>query len=347
MRKHSFNIKEISSVIAELSLDLTGKTVLTEAATGSYAITAIIAALSGARVYAYAKDSSYGSVTEVFHNMETVADDLGAEGIKLIDKLTPEIISEADIITNSGHLRPLDKDMLKYLKSDAVIPVMYEKWELRESDIDIDYCRRNGIKVAGTNERHSCVGVFNYLGDMLIKLILDSGLCLYGRRFVVVSNNDFGPYLTDTLSKMAEKVGVVTTKGRREDYGPEVVHIGEFPNIEFSEEFYDSDAVIFTAAPFSDLWIGDGRPIEPQALVNSFRNPYLLRYAGDISEKDLKKSDIPYYPAEVKSGHMGIIPSEVGWAPVIRLQAGGLKAGELMLKDENFFKGELLADMVN
>ncbi len=347
MRQHSFNINEISSVISELNLDLTGKTVLTEAATGSYAVTAIIAALSGARVYAYAKSSRYGSVTDVFHNMELIADGLGAEGIKLIDKLTPEVIGEADIITNSGHLRPLDRDKLKYLKSSAVIPVMYEKWELRDTDIDIEYCRKNGVRVAGTNERHSCIGVFDYLGDMVIKQILDAGLCLAGRRFVLISNNDFGPYLAEALVKLTDKVGVVTTADSRADYCDGVVHVGEFPDIEYREDFFDADAVIFTAAPFKNIWIGENCPITPEKISSCFRNPYILRYAGDISEDDLKKHEISFYPLTVQSGHMGIIPSDVGWAPVIRLQAGGLKAGELMLKEENFFKGELLADMVN
>ena len=52
--------------IATTELDLSGLTVLTEAATGAYATTAVVAAMAGAaRVYAFAKPSRHGSVADV------------------------------------------------------------------------------------------------------------------------------------------------------------------------------------------------------------------------------------------------------------------------------------------
>ena len=60
--------------ILRCDLDLSGFTILTEAASGAYAVTAILAAMSGAhRVFALARDSRYGSASEVAENLTTLA----------------------------------------------------------------------------------------------------------------------------------------------------------------------------------------------------------------------------------------------------------------------------------
>ena len=103
-------IDKLIKQVKSLELNLSGKTVLTEAATGAYVVTPIIAALAGAKVYAYSKTTRYGTVDEVFDNTRKQLQQGNALDLDIhfIKELTPEVISEADIITNSGHLRPLD-----------------------------------------------------------------------------------------------------------------------------------------------------------------------------------------------------------------------------------------------
>jgi hypothetical protein len=43
---------------------------------------------------------------------------------------------------------------------------------------------------------------------------------------------------------------------------------------------------------------------------------------------------------------MGVLPSAIGYDPIIRLQAGGLKVGELLIKNETSFNGIPLVDMI-
>ena len=45
-------------------------------------------------------------------------------------------LEDADIVTNSGHLRPLDEEAVGRMKPGAAIPLMYEAWELRPDDVD-------------------------------------------------------------------------------------------------------------------------------------------------------------------------------------------------------------------
>src|SRR4030066_1049351 len=259
---------KILETIKRLDLDLSGKTVLTEAATGAYVLTPIIAALAGAEVYAYTKSTKYGSVERVKKQIYSVLEEFEIVDplLHVIDFLTPEIISKVDIITNSGHLRPLNEDKLKYAKSSVVIPLMYEAWELRKADLDIEYCRKKNIKVGTTNERHPDVDVFNFLGDMALKMIFDAGLCLYNNKFILICNNDFGPFIASTLSRVS-KLAVCDSEERREKYkNLDITWIGSFPDFEIPAEYSNAEAVLFTAYPFDKEWIGYNLTIDIKKL---------------------------------------------------------------------------------
>jgi hypothetical protein len=339
---------KIKKQIEELSLNLSDKVLLTEAATGSYIVTSILGALSGAKVFAYAKDSRYGSASEVFDINRKILKDLNLDhDIKYIDRLDSSIISKADIITNSGHLRPINSEILQHVKKGCVIPLMYESWELRESDLDIKFCKENNIPVGATNERHPDIDVFSYLGDMAVRQLFDSGVCLYNNRFVLICNNHFGPYIAKTLSKVCKSLGVIDTIERKGSYDESVDWLSEFPKINIPEKYRDCEAIIFTAYPFDKNWVGDEQSEIPAVkLIKEFNNPYLIRYAGDIDTAVSDEVGLKYFPEKVHSGHMGVLPSDIGFDPVIRLQSGGLKAGELMLKGKTEYKEEILVELI-
>ena len=339
---------KILEAVARLKLDLKGKVVLTEAATGAYAVTPIIAALAGAEVYAFTKKTKYGTVEEVRRLTTELCNQFEEElAVTVIDTLTPEIIAKADIITNSGHLRPLDESKLKFAKKGVVIPLMFEAWEWREGDLDLEFSKKNNILVGATNERHPDVDVFNYLGDMALKMIFDAGLCSYNNSFILLCNNDFGPFIAKVLSKVCGSLGVCDKLENKEKYSDfNIDWLGNFPDFNVTEKYKKCDAVIFTAYPFDKSWIGEiDEPILISKLKKEIENPFVLRYAGDISEQACE-GKINYYPKYVSSGHMGILPSAIGNDPIIRLQSGGLKVGELLLENSNRFKGVEILELM-
>ena len=61
-------IDKLYRQVRALELDLRGKTVLTEAASGAYIVTPILAAIAGAKVFAFSKTTRYGKVEEIFSN---------------------------------------------------------------------------------------------------------------------------------------------------------------------------------------------------------------------------------------------------------------------------------------
>lgn len=338
--------KYIRQTIGFLGLNLTGRTVLTEAASGPYCVTPLIAGMAGAQVIAFGKTSRHGDVGEVFDNLNQRLQACGVTGCTLTDTLGPEHIGAADIITNSGHLRPLDEEKLRHAKQGVVVSLMYEAWELRDSDVDLAACRRFKISVGGLNERHPAVGVFEYLGDMAAVLIERAGLKVRDEKIVLVCNNEFGPYIAKTLCAKGARLGVIATQTHRERYDAPAEWLSDTPGHIDAGEFQDAAAVVFTAYPFDQVWIGPHRPYPLELFQKHFPRAMILRFAGDVDTAALDAAGIGYYPPEVASGHMGILPSDVGYEPVVRLQAGGLRVGQAMLEDSFDVNGRHIGSII-
>ncbi len=119
--------------VSATELNLSGMTVLTEAASGAYGVTPVIAALAGAeQVYAFCRASRYGSVDEVTEWTLQLARAVDvAERITIIEEIPSGVLGRVDIVTNSGHLRPLTAALIESLPATAVIALMFEAWELR------------------------------------------------------------------------------------------------------------------------------------------------------------------------------------------------------------------------
>jgi hypothetical protein len=299
--------------IRRCELDLSGLTVLTEAASGAYAVTPVLAAMSGAaRVFALARDSRYGSVAEIAEGLMDLASSAGVEErIRIVTEKNREIIAAADIITNSGHLRPIDRAMIEWMKPTAAIPLMYEAWELREADIDVAVCAERGIAVAGTNERHPAVDVFSFLGPVAHRLLGDAGIASRGSRIVVLCDNPFREFIEAGLTAAGAIVeSVVKLDPKRESFTPDVV------------------LVAMTPRPHPII----GRS-EANIIANQYAGALVAQFWGDIDRDALTRCGVRFWPIEPPPrGHQGIMLSSIGPEPVVRLQAGGLKVGEVMAR---------------
>jgi hypothetical protein len=311
----------MAEAVDRCRLDLSGTTVLTEAASGAYVITPVLAALAGAeRVFALTRSTHYGTAEEI----RALTLELATVG-RVEDKLSfftekrPEIFAQADIVTNSGHVRPITAEMVGWMKPGAVIPIMYEAWEFRAQDVDFEACRRRGIRLAGTNERHSSVDVFSYLGTMAVKLILDAGVSVYKGDLLVLCDNPFAPHIEKGLRGAGGNVRMASS---------------------LSEAMADPaspDAIIVALRPRPHAVIG---PEEAAVIAARWPGAVLLQYWGDVDRAALRSHGVPFWPEETPGpAHMGILPSAVGPEPIVRLQAGGLKVGEILLRgrgDEGF-----------
>ena len=302
-------VRLMRAAIERCSLDLTGAVVLTEAASGAYVVTPVVAAMSGAsKVFAIARSTPYGSVEQVSEETQRLAYMAEVSGrIEIVTSKSRHIVEQADIVTNSGHVRPIDAQVIDWMKPGAVIPLMYEAWELRPEDLDLVACRRRGIAVAGTNERHPAVNVFSYLGIMAVKLLLDAGVSVYGCSILLLCDNPFLPFVESGLAAAGAKVE--TQK-----------------DLSFASNGYEAILVVLQPR-------GRNLLSKPEAAWIQRRWPgaVVAQFWGDIDRTAFTEMDIPVYPSDAPPfGHMGILPSAVGPEPIVRLQAGGLKVGEVL-----------------
>ena len=141
--------KFIRNRIAEYHLDLSDLTVCTELGSRNYAFTCVIAALANAKkVYAITRSSRYGTREENCNTLKKITNLLNiGDKIKVVEQKNKDFLQEVDILTNSGCVRPIDKETIDYLKPTAVIPLMWETWEFRKEEIDIDSAKQKGILI--------------------------------------------------------------------------------------------------------------------------------------------------------------------------------------------------------
>lgn len=298
------------------ALDLTGTVVLTEAASGPYVVTPLLAALAGAdRVVAVTRATRYGTVAEVTEATIGLAERLGvADRVRVTTTPTDDELGAADVVTNSGHLRPIDAAMIGRLKPSAVVPLMFEAWEVQAGrfDVDLDALRARGIAFAGTNERHPAVDVFSFLGLMAVTQLVEAGVSPYAGRIGVLCDNPFRDYLVRGLERAGARVRAAASV------------------LELDDTWADRlDAVVVALRP-RGVPVLD--PLELTLLHGRWPGAVVTQFWGDLDRAELAAAGLGCWPLEPPpAGHMGVLPSAVGPEPIVRLQAGGLKVGAVLL----------------
>ena len=314
-------INKIKKKIIDLDLDLSGYNILTEVGSSEYIFTPIIAALANAnRVIAYTKNSRYGLASDNIFECKKVLN-----GIDLQDnvefysgEISKTHLETADIITNSGFLRPLNEGKLKHLKKNAVIPLMYEKWELRDSDIDINYCKENNIKVAGTWENHPSLLVFNHVGPLALKMALNAGYEVYENKIIVWSDDHFGEVVKEAFLNIGANDVILTT------------------NEEYLYNNIDNVDFIFICDYDEEREYGSPYFFDFEKLLKKNTTFGIVHLFGKIDFNKHKNLVTNLYPNfDGFPSLMTHTLSQVGINPIINLQVSGFKVAESLRKNIN------------
>jgi hypothetical protein len=307
----------IRQQISFLDLKLSGTTVLTEAASGPYAVTPIIASLAGARVIALTRDSPHATAEAVIAQTRalemlcgvTVPADIHTER-------SPHLFAEADIVTNLGFVRPLDRLAILAMQATAVVPLMCEAWEVRAADVDLEACRARQIAAAGTNEEFDGVDVFAYSGPLCSKMLFDAQVEVYKSRILVVGSDRFGAVISRHLAAS----------------GARVEHLISLRDID-PATLNGMDAVVVADYTRSDTIIGRNGDISCDAFAAHAEGAAIVQFAGLIDVDDLSRHGLTVSPGvELPPHRMARTLAYLGPGPVIELHAAGLKVGELLLK---------------
>jgi hypothetical protein len=325
--------KFIQERIKYYSLTLSDKIIYTEFGSDSYLYTPIIALLSNAKkVYAINKDSEYGKFEDNKEKLQYLIKlfELDNKRLIMVNEKKKEDLQECDIVTNSGFVRPIDKETLSYLKETAVIPLMWETWEFRESDIDLEYAKKREILVLGTNEANLGLSIFNYRGFLVSKLFFDCNMGLYDDKVLLVGSGRLGKGIANFFRAtnvdfnwiMFDNINEI--KKSHEKY----LIDQEFANNNL-EKF---DAIIFAEHFYNKVLLGnDDSIINISKLYKN--NPYiqLIHICGNIDIKELNKYIFSIHPKSIKPfGYMSVNGSYLSPKSAIELITAGFKVGEIM-----------------
>jgi len=309
----------ICEVIEKLRLDLRGMTVLTELASGHFVVTPMIAALAGAKkVYVVAKNSRYGSVDELTDYLSEACTALGTgDCIELTDDPF-EIAGQVQIVTNLGFVRPITRPLLELLPYDAAVPLMFEAWEKRESDIDFSAADQLNIPVLGTNERASDLQIFKYVGVLAEKLLLEVGIEVFRSRIIVMSSGHF----LDEISNRLALSGADVTR-----YNPHIEFMTPCKRSQFSQ----ADAIVIAEQTSKELLVDyDSRHIDAETL--GAISAKIIHISGLLNYELMERCKIEKHPkGSVDYGYMTVTTDYVGVRPVIELHCGGLKVGQAIV----------------
>jgi len=305
------NLEEkISLSLNKFDLCLNDIIVLTEAASGNYVVTPIIAAMSGAKVFAFTKNSKYGTVNEVKDQTMKLANLMGvANRIKIITSLDEIDLSEINILTNTGFLRPINGKIIEKLSSGAVIPLMWEPWEFRKEDLDIDACRRKGIKVYGTNESDSRLRTMEYLGFSVLYHLLKKKKSPFSANVLLLADKYFGNAIESILYK--------------NDYNTS--WISEYNHQQLQMANFD---VIVCAEHSNPIELVGRNGFIKSSEINE--DVLIIHISGNVDFTELSCNYLPEKPAPF--GYMSYTADYIDSMAIIDLHTAGLKVAEGMLK---------------
>ena len=303
--------KKVTTSLGKFNLDLRDKIVLTEAATGNYVVTPVIAALSGAKVFAFTRGSKHGTVDVVKDQTYRLAEKSNIQDkIIIITNLEEAPLNKIDVLTNVGFLRPIDAFLIDSLSQNCVIPLMWEPWELRQEELDLEACQKRGIKVYGTNEDDDRLQTMSYLGYIVLYFLLDRKLSPFSSRLLLLGGNKFVSPVMSILSLNKYQYDWIS------DYKKDI-----------DVSLYD--AIIIAEHENRQLLIGEHQ----SAFINSGRiapGVFVLHIAGNVNFETLKADCLPAKPASF--GHMSYTTDYIDSMAVVDLHTAGLKVAEGMLK---------------
>jgi len=306
-------IKKIKYSIDKFNLDLSNKVILTEAATGAYSCTPIIADLANAStIYALAKPTKYGSIEDIKNTFVPYYDKHMDSNIKIITSLD-EIDKSIDIVTNSGFMRPINSNLINYMHNKSVITLMYEPWEFRKDDIDLELMYSNDIKVYGTNEHDNRLKTMDYIGITVLYHLLDNKISNFSNsKILILGNEEFTSPIESILLTNNYKIKILNNY-----------------NDTFTD--YDYDIYVVAENKQNNYIVGTQNAYIDKTKLT--KEQFVIHICGNV---DFKNVDFKHKPEMPKPfGYMSYRTDYIDDMALIDLQTASLHVAEGMLVANN------------
>jgi len=315
-------LRLIGEAVAEQRLDLRGLRVFTEVGSGGYFFTPLLCLRAGAhRVTAVVRDSHWGDAAALTSELEALAFREGvAERLSVVSERLDPSLNRADIVMNAGAVRPIDRAMVERLKTTAVIPLLWETWEFRSGELDIDACRERGILVMGTDEER--IGV-EYPGLISLKMLLLLGIEVSRCKVLVVGSGRIAAAHVKILEGVGATVRVIDEEPLDDAVADEALW----------SWLAQADAIVCDDRKNRYPILTGGGWIDPARLAQVNPGVVIAYRDGVIDPESCRRHGLLVFPGErTREGYPSFAGNSLGLRPVIRLNSMGLKVGETMAR---------------
>ena len=250
--------------------------------------------------------------------------------IEVVDVKRREHLQEADIVTNSGFVRPIDQNTLSMMKTTAVISLMYETWEFREADIDLESCHSKGILVLGTVEECPPMDIMRYSGFLASKLLFECGMGVHKDNVLILGSGRLGNNLAHFMGVNGIDFSWISldahVRAENRQYLSEIEEV--------KRGLSKFDAIIVGEHYHSIELIGENGIIKTDVLSEENPLVQIIHICGNINVDDIKKYGLYVYPEHVMPfGYMSTLVDYLGPKATIELNIAGLKVGEIMARN--------------
>lgn len=319
--------------IARFSLELHGLALLTEAASGPYAVTPVLAAMAGAtRVFAVTRDSVWATADEVEETTNELAAAAGvADRVTVVRRVDDDVAGAVDIVTNSGFVRPIDEALVRRLRPTAVVPLMFEPWEHRAADVDLGACAAHGIAVAGTDEHDGLCDLRSFSAVLGVRLLLTLGVEVAGSRIVVLGAQ---PTLGRPIAAALRALGADVAAFAAPDEASADSGIRPYTSLA-PEDLREVDGVVVADHRDRRCLVGRDGLVDPAALAALAPDAVLALVSGGVDGPAVRDSGVRHAPAWDRlaaPGSMHASPAILGPLPVLRLYAAGVAVGAALAR---------------
>jgi hypothetical protein len=306
----------LDELVLEFGLNLSGIPVITECATGVYSLLGPLAARAGSPdVICLGRDNQFGSYEEARRQTLTQGRKLSVyKRLKFFRRsgnLWWDTLAGPVLVTNMSGVRPIDEDFIRRLEEGSVISAMFEAWELRDSDIDLQEALKSNISVVATNESHPLLQSIRSVGLICLKLMLEASIPIADARLIVIGDDPFSQAVVSALSPWTRETRLVT----------ETEGFVELPQV---VESYDAVIVADHRGNFAD-------------------HPTWRQLVAVINRQDVPVINVSGFPKFFVESCPSVFPrrlveprvmpttlESLGAWPALRLLVAGLKVGQMM-----------------
>ena len=218
-----------------------------------------------------------------------------------------------DIVTNLGHVRPITGSFIQNMKKTGVISLMWEPWEFREEDLDLEMANSCGIPVIGTNESNKYLQTHKAVGLLSLKLF-EKGIEVLHSKVLIAGSDPFGSACENVL----KSAGSIVTRydGTK----------GEMQKCRLDEDY---DAILVVEHNTENELINSKEHGILEYLKSS-QTP-IVHICGNIIKDEKELDELNLYPNDIaKFGYMSRTTGYLGISPIIRLHGVGLLVGSMV-----------------